>query len=109
MRGLWSEPLGRGLLRSRCRVNRVQALAVGLLIGSALTLGALAVSPAFAQDPPPAVEATPISAEVTERIPGHVSAGGEPLPTHVVVHVYRRSVRVAADGAVLYDYEGTRG
>lgn len=47
------------------------------------------------------VPGTPISAEVTERLPGPVSAGGEPLPTHLVVHVYRRSVRVAADGAVL--------
>ena len=37
-------------------MNRVQALAVGLLIGGALTVGALVVSPAFAQDPPPAVE-----------------------------------------------------
>lgn len=34
-------------------MNRVQALAVGLLIGAALTVGALAVSPAFAG---PAVE-----------------------------------------------------
>jgi len=55
------------------------------------------------------VPGTPISAEVTERIPGPLAADGQPLPTHLVVHVYTRTTRVAADGAVLYDYEGTRG
>ncbi len=55
------------------------------------------------------VPGTPVCAEVTETIPGPLTADGQPLPTHRVVHVYRRSVRVAADGAVLFDYEGTRG
>lgn len=55
------------------------------------------------------VPGTPVAAEVTERIPGPLAAGGQPLPTHLVVHVYTRTTRVAADGAVLYEYAGPRG
>ncbi len=55
------------------------------------------------------VPGTPVSAEVTETIPGPLAGDGQPLPTHLVVHVYTRTTRVAADGAVPYEYAGTRG